>query len=353
MKKALSLLLVPVLCLCMLSGCGNSGANAAMSLEGGGSLTVNFMYFLTAIQKSMYASVVEAGGGDWNYVVDAERGTTLADLLYDVTLKSAESSLICEYLHDKVYNLTLTEEQKQSVDKQITTLTQNAGSKQALEEQLSQYSADITTLRRYLEISLKQGNLYNYFYGENGIYAVPEETIRDYFKENYCIVTHIYFNLSTKAKEDGTLVSLTEEEKEAKRMLGEEVYNRILAGEDFYTLKEMYSEDAYESEYYPNGFFVTSDTTFPTEFTTAALDMAVGEYRMTESTGSGSGLHILYKLPINEELYNSDSTVYLTIRSQLVAADFEQRLAEYADRIHINEEQMSLLNVSVVPAYVY
>ena len=40
------------------------------------------------------------------------------------------------------------------------------------------------------------------------------------------------------------------EEIAAKRLLAEEVYNRILAGEDFYTLKAEYSEDSYESEYY-------------------------------------------------------------------------------------------------------
>ena len=342
------------MCLSLLGGCAENEKDAAVSFEDGGSLSVNFMYLLTSIQKAMYAGVVEQSGGDWNAVVDEKTNTTFSDLLYNVTLKSAQSSLICEYLHDTVYGLALTDEQKKSVDTQIAALTGEAGSKDKLKEQLSTYSADIKTLRRYLELTLKQGNLYNYFYGEGGKHEISDQTVQAYFKDNYHIVTHIYFNLSTKAKEDGTLISLTDEEKAEKRALAETVYNRILAGEDFDTLKAEFSEDTYESEYYPNGFFVTSDTAFPSEFTAAALEMKVGEYRLTESGGTGrEGLHILYKLPMDESLYSSDNNVYLTIKNLLVSEDFESRIAGYADKISINDEQMSLLNVEVVPAYAY
>lgn len=353
-KRILAVFAALVLCVSTFAGCGGSSKDAAISMEGGGDVSISFMYLLAAIQKSMYASVAEAGGGDWNMVVNAEKGTTLSDLLYDVTVRSAESSLVCEYLHDKVYKLTLTDEQKQSVDKQMTALADKAGSQKALEEELSKYSADSKTMRRYLELTVKQANLYNYFYGENGIYAIPEENIKADFAENYHIVTHIYFNLASKGKEDGTLVSLTDEEIAAKRLLAEEVYNRILAGEDFYTLKAEYSEDSYESEYYPNGFFVTGDTTFPTEFTTAAMDMKVGEYRLTETGGTGTpGLHILYKLPMDADLYNTDKTVYSNIKSKLITADFDVHLSEYTDKLKINEEKLALLNVAVVPEYAY
>ena len=343
-----------LLCVVTLFGCADSSKNTAISLEDGGKVSINFMYLLTAIQKSMYADVASSVGGDWNTVVNAEKGTTLSDVLYDVTVKAAKSSLICEYLHDKVYKLTLTDEQKQSVDKQIAALAEKAGSQNALENELSKYTADVATMRRYLELSVKQANLYNYFYGQNGIFAISEDEIKADFKENYHIVTHIYFNLSTKAKEDGTTVSLTDEEIAAKRLLADEVYNRILAGEDFYTLKAAYSEDSYESEYYPHGFFVTNDTTFPTEFTTSAIEMKVGEYRLTETGGSGAqGLHILYKLPMDESLYNTDQTVYNNIKSKKITADFDKRLAEYTDKLSVNDEQMALLNVAVVPEYTY
>ncbi len=352
MKRIIALVVCAAICVACLASCSDDSASTAISLENGGKLSINFMYFLASIQKSMYSSVVQANGGNWDYVVDEENGTTLSDLLYNVTLDSAESLLICEYMHDEVYDLKLTQEQEKSVDNQISALSQSAGSKAKLEEQLSAYSSDLKTLERYLTVTLKQGNLYNYFYGENGIFPVAESDIQDYFANNYAIVTHIYFNTATKAKSDGTLVSLTDEEKLEKQQLAESVYNRILAGEDFYELKAQYSEDAYESEYYPNGFFVTNDTAFPTEFTVAALEMQPGEYRMVQSsTSSGSGIHIMYKLPMDESLYNTDSTVYLTIKNLLIADDFQARLDEYVDNIQVDEQIMAQLNINVVPEY--
>ncbi len=356
MKKKLQRLLAfcVAFALCIgLAGCGGDTTPSALYMQEGGAVTVNFMYLLTAIQKAMYASVAEANDGDWDTIVNAEKGTTLADLLSDVTLRAAKSSLICEYLHDKVYGLKLTDEQKKTIDDQMTSLASKAGSKKALEEQLSAYSADSKTMRRYLELTVKQTALYNYFYGNNGIFAISENAVKDYFKNNYHIVTHIYFDLSPKLKEDGTTVSLTDEEVAAKRAIAEEVYNRILAGEDFYTLKAEYSEDAYESEYYPNGFFVTGDTTFPTEFTAAAMEMEVGEYRLTESGSSSKGIHILYKLPMDETLYNTNSSVYASIQSQLISADFDTRLGEYLDKVQVNEEEMAKVNIRIVPEYAY
>ena len=110
-------------CFCVMTfvGCADSAKEAAISMEGGGTVSINFMYLLASIQKSMYADVV-ADGGSWDMVVNAEKGTTLSDVLYDVTVKAAKSSLICEYLHDKVYKLSLTDEQKSSVDKQMNAL---------------------------------------------------------------------------------------------------------------------------------------------------------------------------------------------------------------------------------------
>ena len=130
-KRITAVLLACLFCVIAFAGCADSAKEAAISMEGGGTVSVNFMYLLASIQKSMYADVV-ADGGSWDMVVNAEKGTTLSDVLYDVTVKAAKSSLICEYLHDKVYKLTLTDEQKSSIDKQMNALVQKAVSQEAL-----------------------------------------------------------------------------------------------------------------------------------------------------------------------------------------------------------------------------
>lgn len=349
LKKAVALVLALVMCVCAVCSCADTGKNYAMTVPGGGNVSINFMYLLAAMQKTMYAEMVESYGGDWSAVVNSNTGETFSDMLYQITIKSGESSLACEYMHDNIYGLSLTDEQKASVDNQINSLISSVGSKANLEEKLSEYSADIDTLERYFELSLKQSNLYTLFYSEGGEFEITDEMIKDYFEDNYAIVTHIFFSTAPKQKADGTAVSLTEEEIAAKRSAAENVYNRILAGEDFYELKAQYSEDSYESEYYPNGFFVTADTTFPTEFTVAALEMKEGEYRLVES--EGSGIHVMLKLPMDASLYNSDTSVYTLIREQLTAVDFEARVAENTDLVTRVEEQLALLNVDVVPEF--
>ncbi len=339
------------MCLPILFSCTSGDKAVAMSVENGENVSVNFLYLLTSIQKSMYADMVNSYGGDWNTVVNADTGETFSDMLQGLVIKSAQSSLICEHLHDTVYGLELTDEQKQSIDTQIQSMTENYGSKELLEEKLSTYSADIETLERYFELSIKQANLYNAFYSESGVHKISDEQIMKYFEENYSIVTHIYFNTVSKIKPDGTAVSLTAEEKAQKQATAEDVYNRALAGEDFYELRTQYSEDSYESEYYPNGFFVTYDTSFPTEFTVAAMEMQVGDLRYVNS--DTSGIHIMRRLPMNSQLYNSDENVYATIKQTLCANDFDERIAQNLDIVTLVEEQLSKLNVAVVPEFSY
>ena len=335
----------------MLFSCATDGKAPVMSVESGENVSVNFLYLLTAIQKSMYSDMVDSYGGDWDTVVNTQTGETFSDMLYELVIKSAKSSLVCEHLHDNVYGLSLTDEQKQSVDNQVQSMAENYGSKEMLEEQLSKYSTDIDTLKRYFELSIKQANLYNAFYSESGVHKVSDEQIMKYFEDNYSVVTHIYFNTVSKVKPDGTAVSLTEEEKAQKETIAKDVYNRVLAGEDFFELRTQYSEDAYESEYYPNGFFVTYDTSFPTDFTVASMEMQVGDLRYVDS--EGSGIHIIRKLPMDAQLYNSDQTVYLTIKQNLCGSDFDERIAQYFEVITVDEEQLLKLNVKVVPEFGY
>lgn len=233
MKKIIALVLAIVMCAGVLCSCSNTDKDTAMSIDGGGNLSVNFMYLLTAFQNTMWNVTSYE---DFDIVINEQTGATVNDFLKEQVKKSAESSLICEYIHDKVYGLSLSDAQKQAIDTQIEKYISTAGSKQRLEEQLSAYSANIATLKRYFEISLKQNNIYNLFYDTEGIYAIPEETVKKYFEDNYAIVTHIFFNTAFKVKEDGTYVTLTEEEIEIKKQVAQNAYSNILAGEDFYAL---------------------------------------------------------------------------------------------------------------------
>lgn len=353
MKKTVALILAFCMCFLMLFSCtGTTGGNA-VEIDGGKGVSINFVYLLTAMNKTMYASAVEQStGGNWNSVVYPEEGITWADLLMQVVLEDAENFLICEYLFDNVYSLELSTEEKMIIDEEYEKYVAAAGSEKNFEDLLSEYSADKAAFKRYLELTVKQLRLQDYLYGTDGIARIADERVKETFVNEYAIVTHIYFNTVTAETADGKIISLDEETAAQKKALAENVYNSLAAGEDFYALKAQYTEDKYESDYYPNGFFVTNDSTFPTAFTTAALEMKAGECRLVDS---GNGLHIMYKKSMDESLYNSDPDIYNKIYSRLVSTDFSALMQSHLGSIKISDNNLDLIasiNVQNVPGFV-
>jgi len=315
-----------------------------------GSVDKSFMYFWISIQKSMYSSVADSYENGWDQVVDEQNGTTLNDLLMTESTESAKKLLAIEYLHDDVYDIGLADEQKDSIDSQVDKLAENYGSREALENKLSEFGASIETLRRYYELRLKQSDLFSYFYDENGKFVVSEDAKKAYFSEKYSIVNHIFFNTAGTQKEDGTTVSLPDEQKAQKKQTSEEVYSMIKNGlGDFDALKTQYDEDTYATQYYPYGFFVTNDSSFPTEFTTAAMNLAVGEITYVETPGTG--YHILKKLPMDQNLYSVYGNVYESISTNLETDDFNARIAEYTANVTQDDAIMGEFDPALIPVF--
>ena len=352
MKKFIALILAFTMCFALLCSCTGGKKENIMSVKDGKGVSINFIYLLTAMNKAMYSVAVEqSSSGNWNEVIYPEEGITWADLLMQVVLEDTENFLICEYLYDEKYGLEITKEDKLLIEEEYNKYVALAGSEKNFEDLLSEYSADKETFERYLELTVKQIKLQDYLYGTSGVAKIPDEVVKSTFADEYSIVTHIYFNNVTTTTADGKIISISEEDAAAKKELAETVFASISAGEDFYALKEQYSEDTYESQYYPNGFFVTNDNSFPTPFTTAAMEMKDGEYRLVDS---GNGLHILLKLPMDENLYNSDTAVYNKIYSRLVSLDFEGMIEENLGMINVEEKavsQISAISVQNVPAF--
>lgn len=352
--KLVSLVCVLSMLFVGLCSCAEKKDNVVLKYTSGskveGSLDRSFMYFWISMQKSMYNSIAQSSADGWQSVVDGDKGTTLSDLLMTESAESAKKLLAIEYLHDKVYKITLTDEQKDSVASQVEKLAQNYGSKEKLDTVLSQFGANSDTLKRYFELVLKQNDLYDYLYGENGTSVISEEAKKQYFIENYSIVSHIFFSTAGTQKDDGTTVSMPEEQVEEKRQTAKQVYEAVKnGGADFTELQTQYNEDAAASQYYPYGFFVTNDSTFPTEFTTNAINLAVGDYAYVETPNVG--IHVLKKLEMNSDYYNAYEDVYKTITDTLSSEDFNKKLADYTVNVNVNEKLMEQFDTEKIPVF--
>ena len=219
-----------------------------------------------------------------------------------------------------------------------------------MDSALSRYGASVKTLTRYFEIMLTQNVLAEIYCGENGTFRPDENEAKKFFAENYVIADHIFWNFIAGTKEDGTIVSLPEEEVEKKRSIARDVYTRVTSlGEDFDTLKKEYSEDKAGEQYYPYGFFVTDNNSFPAEFTNGVLALSEDEISIVET--SKTGIHVVKRLPMNENLYNAYEDVYQSVISASSSQKFANFLSEKANNAYVNEALIANYNPRVIPQF--
>lgn len=306
-----------------------------------------FSYHLSEQKSSFVMFGVTDSAEYWNKTPQSG-GKSMGDIVFDYIVDSAKNIVAGAYLYDTVKNSSEGAKVQFSqndidIEKQLDSIEQqfisSMGSKSALESYLSGFGIDLKNLRKYNELLLKNDSLRSSI--------VPgEDEKKAYFEENYSIVKHILVNTTFKAKEDGSLVSLTEQEIAAKLELADSINARLSAGEVFEDLWEQYKDaDAAGAAKYPQGYFVCENSSFTPTFKQAALDMQVGEIRTVKGD---YGVHIIKKYPMDAEKYNLYEDVESAITNSIVNKIYSETIAPYAAAVTINSE--SLANFSIVSA---
>lgn len=142
--------------------------------------------------------------------------------------ESLREHLAVEQKFDE-YGLSLTEEEIQAAKINCEGMWEYYG------EFYEDYGISMDSfLKTYLN-GLKSDMLFEHVYGENGERTVPDETIRDYMKENYALVNYISMNLV-----DGEGNLLKSEGKTERMNMAKEYVERAKNGEDFDILVQEY-----------------------------------------------------------------------------------------------------------------
>lgn len=315
------------------------------------SVSQGFMSLWIAVQKNAsaeYLAFVDSDENGWSMVLDEKTGETFSELYRRDCTLSLRNLLAAEYVHDYVYGIEFTDEQQKSVEQKINTVATSFGSEKALEEEMQKYGATVKDYERYLCLMLKQTTLFNSFYGENGIRAVSEEDKMQYFKDKYAIVYHIYIDTRGVVKDDGTVVSLTAEEKAQKAEYANGIYDSITSGEiSFEEALLLYTEDSYASSN-SMGYFVTRGDKYPAEFTDAALRLAVGDVTMAQTA---SGIHIIKRYEMDETLYSANDDVYTAISQALISEDFSDLLSSVSDGVKIYDDVIAELDAALIKPF--
>lgn len=150
------------------------------------------------------------------------------DWMVSEAKKDIKKYLAVEKKFDE-YGLELTDDEKDAAKINVDSLWEYYGP--ALEE----YGIAESSYIKYNENMLKSDKLFEAVYGEGGTDAVPDEDIKSYMTENYCLVNYIEMHLV-----DGEGNLLKSDGKAERMEMAKDYVERAKNGEDFDKLNSEY-----------------------------------------------------------------------------------------------------------------
>jgi len=303
-KRMIALFLVVMITGGVLAGCGNNNSTdetettsettsgtttdtidpeAVAAVIGDSDIPASEVFY---ILYNLQATYEMYGITDWE--AEYSDGQTYADMLKG---EVENSVLQINYLYSlaKAYDVELTDEQKETIETDITSFMDYIG-----DTVKERYGFTEDNIREIYTKSYMGSNGY-----EAAIAEIVAEQSDDVIEENkYRTIQHILISTSqetTETDESGETVEAETVDAEAykaeKLTLAEEVLARAQAGEDFTTLAEEYNEDS-GSEYSLNAAGTdVSGTSFVTEFVEAAN--ALGDDEISAIVETEYGFHII------------------------------------------------------------
>lgn len=322
MKKLFSVFIVIAL-LSGLCSCKEEKAENVVFCNDVGVTQKQYSYWMAYYKTKFLNTFIGYGSVSAETYTEDFWDTDVEDkTLYDLTKAQAEQYITELVAYLNIYNenslgsIEGAEEQiKESVDSFIDGDIDEIGSRSALNTELAKYKLNVKALSEIYELEIKKSMVEDYLFGENGTHKVTQDEREEYYKENYVRVKHVLVNTVDKyvLDDEGERVvdtstgyykteKLTDEEKEEKKALAKEVYDKALAGDDFEELIEKYNEDE-GMTYYTDGYFLTKDSAYEENFLNASFEMKEGEVRTVESA---YGIHIIKKYALDDKGYEKE-----------------------------------------------
>lgn len=286
-----------------------------------------FQFYLNSIKSQMSDTELQTDE-DWeNKEIEGKKAI-------DVAKQQAMDNAVRNALYieaAEAAGLTLTEDEKKTVEATKEQLVAGYGSEKAYKEFLK--SNNITD--EFIEMMCKSSVYYN----KIGQVVTEETTVEDAELEMFFTQNKAEFEREIrKAKHiliatidpETNLPKSEEEQTEASR-LAKEIFDRVQKGEDFDKLMKEYSEDPGLAAN-PDGYvFGTGEMV--AEFEKATDSVGFGEIAFCKSD---FGYHIIKRLPISFE--DAKDTVRSEIYGKLIDEKVEEWEKEFSIEIKQNEE---------------
>ena len=169
---AMRRLLTVVLCLAMLLGamattaCSNKG-EVLLELDGNEITANQYQFFLSRVKGSLHYTGYNVESDDfWNMIID-DQNNTYDDYFRNAVLEDARRYLAALAIFEE-RDLVLPQAYLDRIDQDMESFLNDAGSKSALNTQLSSYGVNMDILRDIYEIEAKYEYLQEVIYGKDG-----------------------------------------------------------------------------------------------------------------------------------------------------------------------------------------
>lgn len=337
MKKFVAIMLVSVLALGCLAGCGSKNEDTVMTVDGVDVSFDEYMYYLNTAASTLinYYQASTGAGVDWDGVCIYDKTRTNAEWCINEALYNAAQGCVI-MSKGKSMNALPTDEQLKSLEDNISTIRKNYEESDdpdaAFADALNGQGFTLESFKAVNKINFTLGNIFTSLYGENGE-KLSEEKLQTYIEENgYMTSAHILFR--TKEDVEGENGQTTQEElsdsaKAEKKAQAEKLCKELKAIKDdtqrkekFFEYMKEYSEDP-GKESFPNGYCFTEGTMVE-EYTDTTRELK--NYEVSDVVESDFGYHIIMRLPTVSSDVDTANQYGYTLGQMASSYDFDEEM---------------------------
>ncbi|MBS7298269.1 MAG: peptidylprolyl isomerase [Eubacteriales bacterium] len=310
MKKFLIILSAVI----TLSSCGTDYVATA----GGERITTSeFNFYLSSI-KSQMSDTELATEEDWQ--TQEIEGMKAIDLAKERALELAAENIayieIADYL-----DVELNDAEEANAEKLQQNFIAQYGGKKNYDIALKQLGVDDDFIEMLCESQIYSEKLAKLAAAENPVTDAERDAAFEKISNEYYNAKHILF----ATVDTSTRQPLSDEVKAEKKIKAEEVYQRILGGEDYDLLMNELSEDP-GLETNPDGYLFGSGEMVP-EFEQCTASLAYNEVGLVESS---LGFHIIKRLPLDKASVSEQIESVAMLDKLTVAMDLWKEQAGFS-----------------------
>ena len=278
---------------------------------------------------------------DWNDKISADSEQTFAEYVVQLAQDCIRQLCTVEAVAEE-NGAALKAEDETALAEQLAQDIVDACGEGASEEDFYAYLEENRISRemydRLGKLNYLFQNTYTDLYGENGEKVSEEDAIAYLEDGNYLCAAQILFLTLDMNTYETLDEAILEQKLEQAKAISDEL--RAIEDKDervkrFAELKEQYCEDTVKSVY-PDGYLFVAGTML-TEFEESIK--ALEEYEVSEPVISGSGYHVVMRLPLSADMaiYNNGASarsVYASAQfSAMMSGRIEQSVLTLSDEL--------------------